>query len=130
MKNKKKLHEFLYFKSIANFEAFHLNFSSSTNPQIVRSETYLSHILTSYPSSIVVSPGKALLCQPWWQQSCKTIDLIHHNNMFLIPIMHDNKHQFTCYCTSASSCCNIFQEWRSHSNCWWWLVENCLFWRN
>ena len=36
MKNK-KLYGFSYVKSMANFEAFDWNFSSSTNPQIVRS---------------------------------------------------------------------------------------------
>ena len=35
---RKKLRGFSYFKSMANFEVFCWNFSSSTNPQIVRSE--------------------------------------------------------------------------------------------
>ena len=38
MKNEIKLHGFSYVKSIANFEGFHWNFLSSTNPQIVRSD--------------------------------------------------------------------------------------------
>ena len=33
---RKNLHGFSYIKSMANFEAFCWNFSSSTNPQIVR----------------------------------------------------------------------------------------------
>ena len=38
---RKKLHEFSYAKNLANFEAFRWNFSSSTNPQIVKLTTTL-----------------------------------------------------------------------------------------
>ena len=37
----KKLNGFSYFKNVANFEAFFWSFSSSTNPEIVRSEIVL-----------------------------------------------------------------------------------------
>ena len=48
----KKLRGFSYVKSMANFEAFHWNFSSSTNPQIVRSVQLLC-ILNTYNDMIL-----------------------------------------------------------------------------
>ena len=42
MKNKKKLRGFSYSKRMANFEAFRWNFSSGTNPEIVRSDVFSS----------------------------------------------------------------------------------------
>ena len=41
---RKKLHEFSDIKIMANFAVFYCNFSSSTNPQIVRSENRKNEI--------------------------------------------------------------------------------------
>ena len=52
---KKKLHGFSYGKRMANFEAFHWNFLSSTNPQIMRSVDKITSVLQEISNQLFIT---------------------------------------------------------------------------